>query len=334
MSNRASEILVTGVENVERLYVVEDLQLSGHLGDKDFDAIVGSLRIACRVPVSVVNIVTPDRQMYVAEVGIGEGSTTVSDEESFCTEVVNTGRGLVVADASKHLAYSRNSLVRNHVIAAYAGEPLVYDGVVIGSVAIFDSEPREFTEDELKLLRYHAQLASTVLRLRRVAMTDSLTGLPNRAWCVERIERAVAQMRGTGRLVAVLFVDIDGFKEINDRLGHAVGDQVLKTVASSMRSHTRLTDSLARLGGDEFVIVCTELSKPSEAVTIAEHLLRAVDDSFRLELSGLVNVTLSVGIAVTGDPYEQVDVLLRRADSAMYQAKLRAGSAIELEVVV
>jgi diguanylate cyclase (GGDEF)-like protein len=321
--------LVTGVENVERLNGVDNLQLSGHLGDRDFDAIVASLGIACRVPIAVVNIVTPGKQMYVAEIGVGESSTSVSDEESFCAEVVNTGRGLVVADAATHRAYWSNPLVRDHVVAAYAGEPLIDNGIVIGSVAIFDSQARDFTDDELSLLRYHAQLASAVLGLRRAAMTDSLTGLPNRAWCVQHIRSAVAQLGNTRRLLAVLFVDLDGFKEINDRFGHAVGDHVLKTIAASMRGHIRPTDSLARLGGDEFVIVCHDLHDPGEAMRIGERLLRSLDVSFDLGQGGIVNVTLSVGFAVAKDAYENVDDLLRRADSAMYQAKLRVGSAVE-----
>ena len=325
--------LVTGVENVERLNGVYDLQLSGHLGDKDFDAIVASLGIACRVPIAVVNIVTPGKQLYVAEIGVGEDSTCVPDAESFCAEVVNTGRSLVVADAATHRAYRRNPLVRDHVVAAYAGEPLVDNGIVIGSVAIFDSQPREFTDDELTLLRYHAQLASAVLGLRRAAMTDSLTGLPNRAWCVEYIQRALAQLRGTGRVLAVLFIDLDGFKEINDHFGHAVGDHVLKVMAASMRSHIRPTDSLARLGGDEFVVVCPDLGEVSEAVRIGERLLISAGNSSGFEPGAATNVTLSVGIAVTDDPCESVDNLLRRADDAMYRAKLRVGSAVELAVV-
>lgn len=328
--SEAAVKLVTGVQNAERLNGVDELQLSGHLGDKDFDAIVASLAIACHVPVAVVNIVTPGKQTYAAEIGVGLSSTNVADEESFCAEVVDTGRSLVVADASRHRVYSRNPLVEANVVSAYAGEPLIYNGVVIGSVAIFDSEPREFTSDELALLRYHAQLASAVLGLRRAAMTDSLTGLPNRAWCVEHIQRAVAQLRNTGRLLAVLFIDLDGFKEINDHFGHAVGDQVLKMIAASMRSHIRPSDSLARLGGDEFLIVCQDLGDPSEALRIGERLLHSVDDSF--DLNGVVKVTLSVGIAVAGGPCEDVDDLIRRADGAMYQAKLRAGSALEFAV--
>ncbi|WP_081901194.1 sensor domain-containing protein [Ferrimicrobium acidiphilum] len=325
--------LVTGVENVERLNGVDNLQLSGHLGDKDFDAIVASLGIGCHVPIAVVNIVTPGKQTYAAEIGVGESSTSVPDEESFCAEVVNTGRSLVVADAATHRVYRANPLVRDHVVAAYAGEPLVDNGIVIGSVAIFDSQPREFTSDELSLLRHLAQLASAVLGLRRAAMTDSLTGLPNRAWCVEYIQRAVAQLLGTGQLLAVLFVDLDGFKEINDHFGHAVGDHVLKVMAAAMRSHIRPTDSLARLGGDEFVIICPDLGEPSDAVRIGERLLRAADDSMSFETGAAANISLSVGIAVTGDPHESVDNLLRRADGAMYRAKLRLGSAVELAVV-
>jgi diguanylate cyclase (GGDEF)-like protein len=105
-------------------------------------------------------------------------------------------------------------------------------------------------------------------------------------------------------------------------------------MAASMKSHIRPTDSLARLGGDEFVIVCPDLGDSSDAVRIGERLLLAADNSLGLEAGAAANISLSVGIAVTGDPSETVDNLLRRADAAMYRAKLRVGSAVEVSVVI
>ncbi|MEV8503552.1 EAL domain-containing protein [Actinoplanes sp. NPDC051475] len=154
-------------------------------------------------------------------------------------------------------------------------------------------------------------------QLTRQAFTDSLTGLPNRALFRDRLEQAVARVRGTD--VAVLLIDLDDFKLVNDNLGHSLGDEFLVALATRLRCEMRPGDTLARLGGDEFAVLLEDIDEPS-AVGLAERLLRAGRGQVRLG-SREVSCSLSIGIAGGTRPAEQ---LLRDADLAMYAAK-RAG---------
>jgi hypothetical protein len=134
---------VGGVREPDRLAAVARAELHGHLRDQDLNAVVGTLRIACRVPIAVVNIVSENLQTYPAEVGVGAPCTSVPDGLSFCAAVVDTCIPLSVSDARAHPVYCRNPMVLSGVIGAYAGVPLVDDGFILGSVSIFDGAPRE-----------------------------------------------------------------------------------------------------------------------------------------------------------------------------------------------
>jgi len=311
--------LLTGVSNPHRLRAVAETHLTGHVGDTALDAVVSSLRIATGASIVVVNLVTPGLQTYVAEIGVGDPCTTVPDELSFCAEVVDSGEPLVVPDATTHPVYADNPLVKAGSVGAYAGVPVVDDGVVLGSLAIFADAPRAFTADDLALLHYQAQLVNSGLALRRMARFDSLTGLPNRALLTDRLAWALVRLERQPEQVAVLFMDLDHFKDVNDRLGHAVGDEQLVAVAHALQEVVRPTDTVARLGGDEFVVVCEELTSVEEAVSVAERILDVVDalpppaHDLRIEAS--------IGIAVAGSFGARPDDLLRRADEAMYVAK-------------
>lgn len=169
--------LIIGVGDAQRLRGVAAAELRGHRDDADLDAIVRTLHLACGVPIAAINIVTSNLQTYTAEVGVGEPCTEILDGLSFCAEVVNTGLSLIVPDAAGHPVYSRNPMVLDGVVGAYAGLPLVVNGVVLGTVAIFDRSAREFSAEVLEILGHQTQLATSTLSLRRQARTDVLTGL-------------------------------------------------------------------------------------------------------------------------------------------------------------
>lgn len=312
---------------------VSAAQLHGHLGDSDLDAIVSTLAIACRVPMAVVNIVTPNLQTYVAEVGINAPFTNVEDHLSFCAQVVETGTSLEVIDASAHRTFQDNPMVQAGAIRAYAGEPLVVDDTIIGSVAIFDSEPRTFSEEELTVLRLQSKLASAVLALRDAARRDFLTGLPNRALLMDRLDHALERKkRSRSRVrVAVLFIDLDDFKGLNDHVGHLAGDERLKEVAERLSSSLRPGDTLGRLGGDEFVVVCEDLTTPAQAIGVAQRMIKSIETSPSW-VHPHFPIEISVGVALA-EVGERPEDLLARADAAMYRAKQVAGSAWELDVV-
>jgi diguanylate cyclase (GGDEF)-like protein/PAS domain S-box-containing protein len=157
-------------------------------------------------------------------------------------------------------------------------------------------------------------------RLSYLAQYDPLTGLPNRALFLDRLKQAVTRARREGRLAAVMFLDLDRFKEINDNLGHSVGDEVLVEVAKRLMAHLREVDTIARLGGDEFTIVIESFSSADQVNAIAEKILEAFSRPMHAAAQE-VYMTCSIGIAICTSQYEDVDALLKNADIAMYHAK-------------
>lgn len=157
-------------------------------------------------------------------------------------------------------------------------------------------------------------------RLAHDATHDPLTGLANRTVLRDRIEQALARLERTPAHLALMLVDLDDFKGVNDRYGHHVGDAVLVAVAQRMQEIVRPADTLARLGGDEFVIVCDDLAQPSDANEIAGRVLEASRQPVAVK-GDVVRVSASIGVVLTTQADEDLDTLLRRADAAMYRAK-------------
>jgi diguanylate cyclase (GGDEF)-like protein/PAS domain S-box-containing protein len=165
-------------------------------------------------------------------------------------------------------------------------------------------------------------------RLAYAAIHDPLTGLPNRELFMDRLEMALRRSARGGHRVAVIFLDLDRFKLINDSLGHDVGDQVLAAVAGRLAAVMRTSDTLARFGGDEYTVLCDDIGDESDAVEVAQRLVVAMGQPLGLA-TGEVFVSLSVGIALSSTG-ESGPVVLRNADIAMYRAKERGPSRIEV----
>ena len=157
-------------------------------------------------------------------------------------------------------------------------------------------------------------------RLQYMATRDALTGLPNRLLLHERVTQAIAQARRSGRRVGVLFIDLDRFKNVNDTLGHRIGDELLKHVTRALSATLRETDLLARLGGDEFMVIVEDFDEPQVLGRIAQKLLDAIAQPFKIEEHDIY-VTSSIGIAVYPDDSDDPDELLKHADVAMYRSK-------------
>jgi diguanylate cyclase (GGDEF)-like protein/PAS domain S-box-containing protein len=157
-------------------------------------------------------------------------------------------------------------------------------------------------------------------RIRYLAHHDGLTGLPNRMRLQDRIGQAIAVAHRQRRGLAVLFVDLDRFKNVNDSLGHHVGDELLRAVAARLGACVRETDTVSRIGGDEFVVLLTDLAHGEDARLVAQKILDSLSQPFLLGAHEL-EVTPSIGIAVYPNDGEDVETLLRNADAAMYRAK-------------
>jgi diguanylate cyclase len=159
------------------------------------------------------------------------------------------------------------------------------------------------------------------------AQHDYLTGLPNRVLFEERLERAVASAHRYGRKLAVLFLDLDGFKAVNDTWGHDAGDHVLKQVARRLPLGLRNSDTLARFGGDEFVVLATEINQPEDAGEVARALLESLVGPYEV-MGQEVPLRASIGISVFPLDALEASRLLRHADTAMYAAKEAGGNDI------
>lgn len=155
--------------------------------------------------------------------------------------------------------------------------------------------------------------------LTQLALHDTLTGLPNRTLLADRIEQAMAKVAEQGGCFALMFIDLDGFKPVNDAFGHHVGDQLLKAVAARLRGHLHSQDTLARIGGDEFVLL-VELQEPDDAVGVADKQVNLVARPFRVADHDL-QLSASVGIVLYPGNGQDQHELLRNADAAMYHAK-------------
>jgi diguanylate cyclase (GGDEF)-like protein len=165
--------------------------------------------------------------------------------------------------------------------------------------------------------------------LARAGTHDALTGLPNRALFDDRLQLALARERRGERHVAVLFLDVDRFKVVNDSLGHPAGDELLRTLAARLLGVLRPGDTVARFGGDEFVMLCEGLAELHEVLRVAERILKAVAAPVSVRGRELV-LTGSIGIALAETGDEDPVALLRDADAAMYQAKRQGGARFDL----
>ena len=215
---------------------------------------------------------------------------------------------------------------RERGLQAAMAAPVHENGLPVGSLTLASFRPgRHYSQTEQDVLlafAEHASLALTDARNFEDAMHqafhDSLTGLPNRALFLDRLEHAHARARRSGSPIAVLFMDLDSFKNVNDSLGHAAGDELLVLVAGRLRRWVRPSDTAARFGGDEFAILLEDLDSSNAAQVVAQRILDSLREPFEIQGQEVI-VGGSIGIASSSHPGS--DDLLRNADLAMYRAK-------------
>ena len=213
-------------------------------------------------------------------------------------------------------------------LQAYPFAPIRKDGTQIflensvspirnkeGKIVAFRSVSRDVTERK----KFEQKLAN-------MATHDALTGLPNRTLLNDRLTMGLALSRRSGNRLAVMMLDLDKFKVINDTMGHDVGDQLLKSVAERLSGVTRKSDTVARMGGDEFVLVLPQISHPTDAARLAQRILDVFHEPFIFNNHKL-SITTSIGIAVYPDDGKDIEGLLKSADIAMYQAKEQSRDA-------
>ena len=311
-----------------RLSVLRALAILDTPAEPAYDDIAMLASASCGSDVAAVNFVDDERHWTKAIVGVDSQGGDVPANLSLCAATICTDAGLlVVGDLSGDEAWQSHPFVADvPKLRFYAGATITVDQQPIGVVCVFGDEPRAISDSDRRALIALAAQASAHLELRRhnvvlqaLALTDPLTGLPNRSLLFDRLEHALKHRRRNGNDVGVLVCDIDGFKLVNDELGHEVGDRLLCDVAHGLRTACREVDTVARLGGDEFVVVCPNLTG---AEYLDDIVHRLADTTYSRDSSlGLDEpLRLSVG-GVLAEDDETVAAVLHRADAAMYRAK-------------
>lgn len=186
---------------------------------------------------------------------------------------------------------------------------------------------QELERDREEIRHFAAELAITNRRLQEAALTDALTGFPNRRYAIDRIQQEWTASQRNGRPLSCMIIDLDGFKQINDSYGHDVGDMVLRQSADSLRLALRGQDVICRTGGDEFLAICPDTDL-TQAMTCGERL-RAAVDTLAIETGGVtLRLTISIGVAVRDGTMSDVDALMKRADQGAYLAKQRGRNRV------
>jgi diguanylate cyclase (GGDEF)-like protein len=291
------------------------------------------------VPVSLVSLVDANRQVFAAQSGLPEpwasyGETPLS--HSFCQHVVERDAPLIVADTRTDPALRHNLAIRDINVIAYAGVPVhAPNGQPLGALCAIDGAPREWTDRDLRVLRDLARVASDLIdlhgRRRATPLRDVLTGLPDRRLFSELVSRSLERASRTVGGPAVLAIGLDGFRLINEALGHAGGDQILIAVAGRLSAALRDGDALCRLGGDEFLVLCESVHDEAEALAISRRLRTAVCGEACPVDGGQQAVAATVGIATApgaGSAPADAQQLIQAAITSLAHAKSGA-TAVE-----
>jgi diguanylate cyclase (GGDEF)-like protein len=262
-------------------------------------------------------------------------------DEGPCLEAYRTGHAVEIPDLGVDQRFPRFSpRALSAGLQAVFTFPLRLDEHRLGALDLYRDAPGSLSAGDHRAAQILADVAAaylfnahsrkvasdTLISVRHHSLHDPLTGLANRTLFAEHLEHAVASARRSHLPVAVLFVDLDRFKLINDRFGHHVGDLMLLAVSDRLTHQLRPGDTLARFAGDEFLILCESLSHPSDAEVLAERIVTAFVEPFEVDGHG-IEMSASVGIAFSGPGENVPESLLHDADFAMYEAKASGGAS-------
>ena len=342
-AERAAEI-------TKRCAAINQYDILDTPNEAGFDDIVSLAAAVCKTSFAAISFVCEERQWFKSELGLDVKETPVSI--SFCAYAIRQPDIFVVTDASKHPLFAANPFVTNDPgIRFYAGMPLqASDGTPIATLCVLDSvaRPAGLTEIQQLTLRVLGRQVEAQLELRRsiterdnraaeqrtaaaalqwIATHDSLTHLGNRTLFYNQLEQALQTAARDRTGVAVILIDVDHFKQINDSLGHDAGDAILCAFASRLRDVIREGDTVARLGGDEFGIILTSVKAGKHLANIVESLNMRLRE--KLDFNGrLIECRASIGVAVYGQHAATSEALIKCGDLALGVAKAKRGCAV------
>jgi len=255
-----------------------------------------------------------------------------SDSNNIFHYIFKTGESLLLNYNKYKRMIDRGDFNSYDVITnkqVWLGVPLKVENKIIGSMVLQSyTDPNLYSKKDIKLMEFVSQQIATAIerkqaeeKLKFLSLYDYLTKLPNRVLFYDRMKQEIAYARRERKKFSLMFLDLDNFKEVNDKFGHDIGDQVLQGVAKRFRKLLRKTDTICRLGGDEFIILLPRLAQPREnTVDVARKIFSSLSEPFPIK-GNQINITTSIGIALYPDDGEKGEILIKSADKAMYLAK-------------
>ena len=320
------------------------------LPEANFDAVAALAGKVCNTPFAAISFIDDDRQWFKAQYGLGVCETPIG--QSFCAHAIRRKDIFLVPDARIDPRFSSNPLVTGSpYLRFYAGAPIrAADGTPIAALCVMSDQPRQeglcdTQRTTLAVLaqQVEAQLAlrlaviernvhveqqrAMALKLRHEAEHDPLTGLLNRRLFNTCLKNALIESDETNTKAALMLFDIDHFKQLNDSLGHDIGDVLLCSFARRLRSIVRSGDTVARLGGDEFAVILTGIDRKEELTAV----LRSLNDRLREPLrhaGRMIECRASIGVAIYPDDASTARCLVKHSDLALAVAKEERGRAI------
>lgn len=301
------------LEELQRLGILDTAQ------EERFDRYTRLARRLFDMPIVLVSLVDSNRQWFKSRVGLA--ATETPRDISFCGHAILEEQPLIIEDARADTRFHDNPLVTGDPnIRFYAGCPVKGpDGHPLGTICLIDREPRVLSDSDIESLKDISEMVSAEIASLQLAMTDELTGISNRRGFDMLAVQALAMCRRNGQAATLVMIDMDEFKQINDKFGHLEGDRALQEFANLLLETFRDSDVVARLGGDEFCALLTG-TNASNAETGVMRLTEATA-AFNREAMLDFPLLFSAGISVCKPEAELADAL-RNADEQMYQAKL------------
>lgn len=318
----------------ERLKALTDYNILDTLPEQAFDDLTAIAAYVCKTPIALISLVDADRQWFKSNIGLKVRETP--RESAFCSHAILQPENiLVVPNAIKDARFANNPLVKsNSKIRFYAGVPLVTpNGFPIGTLCVMDTVPRQLSYQQLDALRRLTRQAIAQMELiqeirnrkqseiegRQLSLTDDLTGLHNRRGFFVMAEQELKIAHRMRLLCWVIFIDLDGLKQINDTLGHDMGDALIVDAGQLLKQSFRNSDIVARLGGDEFIVFISSYFKDADSI---QAYLQVNIANFNQEQNRSYELSMSMGIErYSPGSNMSLEQLIARSDELMYAHK-------------
>jgi len=308
------------IDEVARLNALRSLNILDSPSEERFDRLTRLTKRIFGVPIALVSLIDEDRQWFKSSVGLNVNETP--RDISFCGHAIHGDDVFIIPDATKDQRFADNPLVLDEpYIRFYAGYPLKsLDGSKLGTLCILDRKPRSLSEEDLQTFKDLAAIVESELAAIELATIDELTGITNRRGFMLLAQHSLSLCYRQGIPASLVYFDLNNFKKVNDKFGHAEGDRALKVIADQMKYNFRDSDLYVRLGGDEFCALLLNAHKILAEDVVTKFLLSL--EKYNEGANRGYDISVSYGIVEFNHNHHQtVEALLAEADSMMYKQK-------------